>query len=104
LPTTWPGRGGAVIVRALTTDQAINFIKTQGFDYIISDMNRLEDNTKNPKAGLDLLAYVKKARVKTPLAFYSGSGPGQRDIVKATDKQNVLLANDSKELFDFLGF
>ncbi|MEQ8685542.1 MAG: response regulator [Imperialibacter sp.] len=97
-------RQGAVIVKALSTDEAIDFIKTQHFDYIISDMSRLEDDAQNPKAGLDLLTYLKKARVKTPLAFYSGSGVSQRDIVKAADKQKVLLTNDSKELFGFLGF
>ncbi|WP_339812755.1 response regulator [uncultured Imperialibacter sp.] len=97
-------RQGAVIVKALSTNEAIDFIKTQGFDYIISDMSRLENDIQNSKAGLDLLAYLKKARVKTPLAFYSGSGTSQRDIVKAVERQKVLLTNDSKELFDFLGF
>lgn len=96
-------RQGAVVVKATSTEEAIGYVKSQGFDYIISDMLRTENSEANPKAGLDLLAYLKKARVKTPLAFYSHSGVSQRDIARAAAREKILLTNDSKEVFEFLG-
>jgi hypothetical protein len=47
---------------------------------------------------------LEKAWVKTLLEFYSGSGINSREIARAAEKQKVLLTNDSKEVFDFLGF
>ncbi|MEQ9378645.1 MAG: hypothetical protein RIG68_25880 [Imperialibacter sp.] len=49
-------------------------------------------------------AWLKPFGKKKCLAAYSSSGVNSREISKAAEKQKMLLTNDSKEVFEVLGF
>jgi len=54
---------------ALDTEEAINILKKQKFDLIISDMGR----GSNYSAGLDLLKELKLLKIETPVIIYAST-------------------------------
>ena len=62
-------QAGVEFALALETESAINILKYNKFDLIISDMGRGNNHT----AGLDLLKELKKLGIKTPVVIFSHS-------------------------------
>ena len=58
---------GFEITLAQSTDEAIEILKGQRFDVIISDMNRPDE----PRAGLTLLDRIRSNGINTPFIIYS---------------------------------
>ena len=62
-------QAGITFNLALDTSQAINILKKEKFDLIISDMGRGD----NPSAGLELLTKLKGLGINTPVIIFSSS-------------------------------
>ena len=62
-------QAGVIFDLALETESAINILRTNKFDLIISDMGR----GSNHSAGLDLLKELKKIGINTPVVIFASS-------------------------------
>jgi len=60
---------GFTVTNALSTAQALDTVRKQKYDLIISDMGRPEGQ----RAGYDLLAKLKEQKVTTPFIIYSSA-------------------------------
>ena len=62
-------QAGVLFDLALETESAINILRNNKFDLIISDMGR----GNNYSAGLDLLKELKKMKISTPVVIFASS-------------------------------
>ncbi len=74
---------------ALSTQEALNKLKTGSYDVIVSDMVRKEGSVENTHAGLDLLNAVRQRNPKIP--FIIMSDPQSVNAVKALDIQDPAV-------------
>jgi CheY-like chemotaxis protein len=66
-------RLGANITTSLSTLDALEKLKNNRFDLIISDIHRNEMEGSNPDAGYELLESMNMMKLNIPLIFYTGS-------------------------------
>ncbi|MCX9073910.1 MAG: response regulator [Candidatus Methanoperedens sp.] len=80
-----------------STEDALEKLRLQRFNAIISDMGRPSD----PKAGYTLLDALRKSNIKTPFIIYAGSNkPEHKEEAKRRGAQGST--NDPKELFQLI--
>lgn len=72
---------GLNITACTSSDQALALLGTRSFDVVISDMHRPEGG----RAGLDLLAALRKAGNRVPYVIYAGSASAS-DVADATSR------------------
>jgi CheY-like chemotaxis protein len=88
---------GVSFVLATSTDEALEKLKRQTFDAIISDMGRPPD----PQAGYTLLDTLKASGDRTPFIIYAGSrAPEHR--AEARRRGAVGCTNRPDELFEMV--
>jgi CheY-like chemotaxis protein len=88
---------GVVFVLATSTDEALQKLKGQSFDAIISDMGRPPD----PQAGYTLLDKLRANGDQTPFIIYAGSrAPEHR--AEARRRGAVGCTNRADELFEMV--
>lgn len=89
---------GVVIRLASSTDQAMECLRHERFDLVISDMGRPPDD----RAGYTLLSRMKEAGINLPLIFYAAGGnlPEHRKDAKA--RGAFASTNRATELFQFV--
>ncbi|HXY98527.1 MAG TPA: response regulator [Stellaceae bacterium] len=88
---------GVSFVLAKSTDEALEKLKRQSFDVIISDMDRPAD----PQAGYTLLDKLRASGDRTPFIIYSGShAPEHR--AEARRRGAVGCTNRPDELFEMV--
>jgi CheY-like chemotaxis protein len=88
---------GVSFVRATSTDLALEKLKRQSFDAIISDMGRPPD----PQAGYTLLDTLRASGDRTPFIIYAGSrAPEHR--AEARRRGAVGCTNRPDELFEMV--
>ena len=75
-------RLGACIILAKTTELALELLRDNNFDVVISDVYRVEGGIKNPDAGYQLLNSMATNSIKIPLVFYT-SKIDQKHLEKA---------------------
>ena len=88
---------GVSFVLALSTEEALQKVKSQRFDAIISDMGRPPD----PRAGYTLLDALRKSGNATPFVIYAGSNAPEH---KAEARKHGALGctNRASELFQYV--
>lgn len=85
---------GIIFNLALSTDEAIEKLKTNKYAAIISDMGRKE----GPQEGYVLLDYIRKSGDNTPFFIYAGSNaPEHKKMAKERGAQGST--NRAQELF-----
>ena len=88
---------GVTFVLATSTDEALEKLKHQSFDAIISDMGRPPDS----QAGYTLLDTLRKSGDQTPFIIYAGSrAPEHR--AEARRRGAVGCTNRPDELFEMV--
>jgi CheY-like chemotaxis protein len=88
---------GVTFISATSTDEALELLKRQQFDAIISDMGRPPDN----KAGFTLLDKLRDSGDQTPYIIYGGKGvPEYRE--EALRKGAMDCTNRPDELFEMV--
>lgn len=88
---------GVSFVLATSTDEAIDKIKRQSFDAIISDMGRPPD----PQAGYTLLDKLRASGNQTPFVIYAGSRSPEHQA-EARRRGAVGCTNRPNELFEMV--
>jgi len=88
---------GVTIVLAKSTDEALEKLKRQRFDVIISDMGRLGD----PEAGYTLLDALRSTGDRTPFIIYAGSRATEHRA-EARRRGAVGCTNRPDELFEMV--
>lgn len=88
---------GVSFVLALSTEEALQKVKGQRFDAIISDMGRPPD----PRAGYTLLDTLRASGNTTPFVIYAGSNAPEH---KAEARKHGALGctNRASELFQYV--
>jgi CheY-like chemotaxis protein len=88
---------GTSFVLARSTEEAIETLKRQHVDAIISDMDRPPD----PRAGYTLLSALRATGNTTPFVIYAGSNAPEH---KAEARKNGALGstNRASELFEYV--
>jgi len=88
---------GVSFVLATSTEEALEILKRQGFDAIISDMGRPPD----AQAGYTLLDALRVKGDRTPFIIYAGSrAPEHR--AEARRRGAVGCTNRADELFEMV--
>lgn len=80
-----------------STEDALEKLKSQAFDVIISDMGRPPD----PQAGYTLLDKLRKSGNKTPFIIYAGSNLPEHKAM-ASDRGAQGSTNRPQELFQLV--
>jgi CheY-like chemotaxis protein len=80
-----------------STDEALEKIKSQGFDVVISDMGRPSD----PRAGYTLLSALRKSGYSTPFIIYAGSNAPEHKA-EARERGALGSTNRASELFEYV--
>ncbi len=62
---------GVKVDTAVSTAEAARLFESRRYDYVISDMGRLEGGAFNSRAGLDLLSIVRARNPAVPFVFFS---------------------------------
>jgi CheY-like chemotaxis protein len=88
---------GVTFVLAATTDEAIEKLKRQHFEAIISDMGRPPD----PRAGYTLLDQLRASGDRTPFIIYAGSRSPEHQI-EARKHDAIGCTNRPSELFEMV--
>jgi CheY-like chemotaxis protein len=88
---------GAQVLAAVSTSEALNQLKLQHVDVIISDFERAGD----PRAAYTLLSEVRKKSNAPPFIIFSGSSTPQFKI-EAKRRGALGETNVDKELFDLV--
>jgi len=88
---------GVTFVIALSTDEAIEKLKAQSFDAIISDMGRPPD----PQAGYTLLDKIRSSGDRTPYIIYASSRSPEHQA-EARRRGAVGCTNRPNELFEMV--
>ena len=88
---------GIRIVMAPSTESALQVLKNQKFDVIISDMSRPPDE----RAGYTLLDALHQHGNNTPFVIYSGSGSGE-DRAEARTRGALGSTNRVTELYEYV--
>ncbi len=88
---------GLRFVLSLSTDDALEKIKHQTFDAIISDMGRPQDN----RAGYTLLKTLRSDKNQIPYIIYAGSRAPEH-VAEAKNKGAQGTTNRPDELFDMV--
>lgn len=65
--------GGVKVDVARSTREAADLFSSQKYDFVISDMGRLEQETYNPTAGLDLIRLIRRTDRNVPIVVYSSA-------------------------------
>ena len=82
---------------AESTDEAVDLLRTEAFDVIISDMGRRE----GPEEGYALLEKVRSMGRRTPFFIYAGSNaPKHRELAAKRGAQGTT--NQPGELFEMV--
>ena len=85
---------GMRFVLSISTDDALDKVRTQKFDVIISDMGRPPD----PRAGYSLLDKLRALGDRTPFIIYAGSRSPEHQA-EARRRGAVGCTNRATELF-----
>jgi CheY-like chemotaxis protein len=88
---------GITFVPAVSTEEALEKIKRQPFDAIISDMGRPPD----PQAGYTLLEKLRESGDRTPFLIYAGSSAPEHRA-EARRRGAVACTNRPDELFEMV--
>jgi len=88
---------GISITLALTTDEALDRIRTQTFDAIISDMGRPQD----PQAGYTLLEKLRAMGNNAPYIIYASSRAPEH-VAEARRRGAMGCTNRADELFQMV--
>jgi CheY-like chemotaxis protein len=64
---------GATVTQAISTEQALNYLASNKYDLIISDVHRVENGRSNPNAGYELLEEIRRRKIEVPFVFYTSS-------------------------------
>ena len=88
---------GVIFVTAKSTDEAIDKLKRQSFDAIISDMGRPPD----PQAGYTLLDMIRAAGNQIPFIIYAGSRSPEHQA-ESRRRGAVGCTNRPNELFEMV--
>lgn len=86
---------GMTIHLAETTEQAMERLRRERFDLVISDMGRSDDS----RAGYVLLEQMRNAGIKLPLIFYSAGGNLPEHKRLAQERGAFGSTNKGTELF-----
>jgi len=84
---------GVRFILALSTEEALTFLRRQSFDMIISDMGRPPD----PRAGYTLLDDLRRSGNITPFFIYAGSRSPEH-IREARSHGAIGCTNSAREL------
>lgn len=82
---------------AISTDEALNRLRAQKFDAVISDMGRPPD----AQAGYTLLDSMRKSGDDTPLVFYAGSRAPEH-VAESKRRGALGCTNRPDELFEYV--
>ena len=82
---------GVRFALSTSTDDALNQLRHQSFDLIISDMSRPPDS----RAGYTLLDKLRREGNRTPFVIYAGSGAS--DIVLEASRRGAVSSTDSPQ-------
>jgi CheY-like chemotaxis protein len=85
------------ILLSTSTEDALEKLKKNSFDVIISDMGRPND----PKAGYTLLEAIRRSGNKTPYIIYAGSRSAEH-IAEAKKRGAQGTTNRPDELFQMV--
>jgi CheY-like chemotaxis protein len=88
---------GVTFVLATSTEEALEKVRRQSFDAIISDMGRALDS----QAGYTLLDKLREAGNRTPFIIYAGSGAAEHRA-EARRRGAIGSTNRPDELFDMV--
>ncbi|NTV47067.1 MAG: response regulator [Chlorobiales bacterium] len=88
---------GVSFVLATSTDEALEKIKKQKFDVIISDMGRPPDK----RAGYTLLEMLHASGNQTPFVIYAGSNASEHKA-EARSRGAIGSTNRAVELFNYV--
>jgi CheY-like chemotaxis protein len=89
---------GIEVVISTSTEEALDRIRTQSFDVIISDMGRPPD----PQAGYTLLSRLQERGVQAPVIFYASGGSLPQNKQLARERGAWGSTNHGIELFDLV--
>lgn len=64
---------GVAVTLVLSTRQAVELLRVNSFDVIISDMGRQEPDGYHERAGYELLSELRQSDAVTPFFIYAGS-------------------------------
>ena len=90
-------KAGFQISLALSTEQALSFLKKQDYSVIISDMTRKE----GPTEGYNLLSDIRSQGIKTPFFVYSTAN-GHEVNAKLTSMGGQGSTNSPLDLFQMV--
>jgi CheY-like chemotaxis protein len=88
---------GINFVESTSTDDALEKLRQQRFDAIISDMGRPPD----PQAGYTLLQQLRKFHPTTPFIIYAGSNRPEHQVM-AREKGAYATTNNPHDLFELV--
>jgi hypothetical protein len=75
---------------ALTTSEATQLLPGKTFDWILTDMHRIESGKEAPAAGLDFIREARKLGVTTPIIVHCGRG----SMIRYGDKAKAAGASE----------
>lgn len=62
---------GFVVDEAVSTERALQELSRRGYDVVISDVGRREQQEFDPNAGLKLARAIREAGMSVPIVFYT---------------------------------
>ncbi|WP_081379305.1 response regulator [Actinomyces oris] len=79
------------------TGEALSILRDNGFDVVISDMGRFD----NDRAGYELLSALRQGGCSTPFVIYSSSRDPEH-VAEVIDRGGQGATNDPVELFEII--
>ena len=79
------------------TGEALSILRDNGFDVVISDMGRFD----NDRAGYELLSALRQGGCGTPFVIYSSSRDPEH-VAEVIDRGGQGATNDPVELFEII--
>ena len=91
-----------MIDQVLSTREALEELKSQSYQIVISDMGRTEDGGGKPDAGILLLERMKEEDISTPVLFYSSEGAVKRYGQRAIAAGALAITSSPLDIFQFI--
>lgn len=77
----WLGSRGVAVLRAASTQRALELLDQARVDAVISDLARREGDVLNPKAGMQLALQIRKSGSPVPICIFTfDKAPGVQTL------------------------
>lgn len=93
---------GVKVDTARSTSEGLALFSSHKYDFIISDMGRMEGLRYDPTAGLELLKLIRERDGQTPFVIYSSAVAARTHGKQAVEMGATAVTSSPTELFGLL--